>query len=93
MVVETSSEVLRLRLLVQGVRRTLKRCSSKCFRGRASGKQSPSSCACDEPNAAGGRAGRRAEARELLAPVDGWFTEGFDSTDLKDAKTLLDQPR
>ena len=35
--------------------------------------------------------GRRAEARELLAPVYGWFTEGFDTHDLKDAKALLDE--
>ena len=35
--------------------------------------------------------GRRAEARDLLAPVYGWFTEGFDTPDLKDAKTLLDE--
>jgi predicted ATPase len=34
---------------------------------------------------------RRAEARNLLAPVYGWFTEGFDTADLKDAKALLDQ--
>ncbi len=34
-------------------------------------------------------AGRRAEARELLAPVYGWFTEGFDIADLMDAKALL----
>ena len=34
--------------------------------------------------------GRHAEARELLAPVYGWFTEGFDTPDLKDAKALLD---
>ena len=34
--------------------------------------------------------GRRAEARELLAPVYGWFSEGFDTADLKDAKALLD---
>ena len=34
--------------------------------------------------------GRREEARELLAPVYGWFTEGFDTADLKDAKALLD---
>ena len=34
---------------------------------------------------------RRAEARDLLAPVYGWFTEGFDTRDLKDAKALLDQ--
>jgi predicted ATPase len=36
-----------------------------------------------------GEQGRRAEARELLAPVYGWFTEGFDTADLKDAKALL----
>jgi predicted ATPase len=35
--------------------------------------------------------GRRAEARDLLAPVYGWFTEGFDTPDLKEAKTLLDE--
>jgi predicted ATPase len=34
--------------------------------------------------------GRRAEARDLLAPVYGWFTEGFDTQDLKEAKALLD---
>jgi class 3 adenylate cyclase/predicted ATPase len=33
--------------------------------------------------------GRRAEACDLLAPVYGWFTEGFDTADLKDAKALL----
>jgi len=38
-----------------------------------------------------GEHGRRAEARNLLAPVYGWFTEGFDTADLKDAKALLDQ--
>ena len=35
--------------------------------------------------------GRRKEARDLLAPVYGWFTEGFDTRDLKEAKKLLDQ--
>ena len=35
--------------------------------------------------------GRRAEAQALLAPVYGWFTEGFDTTDLKEAKTLLEE--
>jgi predicted ATPase len=34
--------------------------------------------------------GRRAEARDLLAPVYGWFTEGFDTPDLKEAKALLE---
>jgi predicted ATPase len=38
-----------------------------------------------------GEQGRRAEARDLLAPVYGWFTEGFATADLKDAKALLDQ--
>ena len=33
--------------------------------------------------------GRRAEARDLLSPVYGWFTEGFDTVDLKEAKALL----
>jgi predicted ATPase len=33
--------------------------------------------------------GRRAEARDILAPVYGWFTEGFGTQDLKDAKALL----
>jgi class 3 adenylate cyclase/predicted ATPase len=35
--------------------------------------------------------GKRDEARALLAPVYGWFTEGFDTLDLKQAKTLLDE--
>ena len=34
--------------------------------------------------------GKREEARELLAPVYGWFTEGFETLDLKEAKALLD---
>jgi predicted ATPase len=38
-----------------------------------------------------GERGRRAEARELLAPVYGWFTEGFDTADLREAKALLDR--
>jgi predicted ATPase len=35
--------------------------------------------------------GKPRQARELLAPVYGWFTEGFDTRDLKDAKALLEQ--
>jgi predicted ATPase len=34
--------------------------------------------------------GKPQQARELLAPVYGWFTEGFDTHDLKEAKALLD---
>jgi predicted ATPase len=33
---------------------------------------------------------KRDEARDLLAPVYGWFTEGFDTLDLREAKKLLD---
>jgi len=35
--------------------------------------------------------GKRTEAHELLAPVYGWFTEGFDTLDLKEAKALLEE--
>jgi predicted ATPase len=35
--------------------------------------------------------GKRDEAHDLLAPVYGWFTEGFDTRDLKEAKVLLDE--
>jgi hypothetical protein len=34
--------------------------------------------------------GKRAAAHDLLAPVYGWFTEGFDTLDLKEAKALLE---
>lgn len=36
------------------------------------------------------RQGKRDEARDILAPVYAWFTEGFDTTDLRDAKALLE---
>ena len=36
--------------------------------------------------------GKPQQASELLAPVYGWFTEGFDTLDLKEAKVLLDTP-
>ncbi len=35
--------------------------------------------------------GRRAEARDVLAPIYGWFTEGFNTADLNEAKALLDE--
>ena len=35
--------------------------------------------------------GKRDEARDLLASVHGWFTEGFDTLDLKQAKALLEE--
>ncbi len=38
-----------------------------------------------------GERNKRAQAQTLLAPVYGWFTEGFDTADLKEAKVLLDE--
>jgi predicted ATPase len=35
--------------------------------------------------------GKREEARQLLAAIYGWFTEGFDTPDLKEAKALLEE--
>ena len=35
--------------------------------------------------------GKRDEAHDLLAPIYGWFTEGFDTLDLKEARALLDE--
>jgi predicted ATPase len=37
------------------------------------------------------RQGKRAKAHQLLAPIYGWFTEGFDTADLQEAKVLLDE--
>jgi hypothetical protein len=37
------------------------------------------------------RQGKREEARAILAEIYHWFTEGFDTADLKDAKVLLDE--
>jgi predicted ATPase len=36
--------------------------------------------------------GQGKQARDLLAPIFGWFTEGFDTLDLKEAKALLEEP-
>jgi hypothetical protein len=37
--------------------------------------------------------GKRAEASDRLARIYAWFTEGFDTRDLIDAKAMLDEPR
>jgi hypothetical protein len=37
------------------------------------------------------RQGKREEGRQLLAGIYGWFTEGFDTPDLKDARALLEE--
>jgi predicted ATPase len=52
------------------------------------------SAACSQGNAAAYAltSDRKVQqARELLAPVCGWFTEGFDTRDLKEAKALLEE--
>jgi hypothetical protein len=36
------------------------------------------------------RQGKKEEARKMLAEIYGWFTEGFDTSDLKEAKAMLD---
>ena len=41
--------------------------------------------------ASGATRARRSKRVELLAPVYGWFTEGFDTRDLKEAKALLEE--
>ena len=47
---------------------------------------------CHEPAVACGNSqGKRAEAHALLAPIYGWFTEGFDTADLQEARTLLEE--
>jgi predicted ATPase len=59
---------------------------------RRKGSRRPGSCA---PRRAsrddGANRTRRAMVRDLLAPVYGWFTEGFETADLKEANVLLDQ--
>jgi hypothetical protein len=47
----------------------------------------------NEPRTPWRSQGKVSEARELLAPVYGWFTEGFDTRDLKEAKALLEELR
>ena len=44
-----------------------------------------------QPRAIAYELGRRDEARRMLAEIYGWFTEGFDTADLRDAKALLDE--
>ena len=90
-------EAIRLRgeiLLLQSRSNAVE--AEAAFR-QAMGIAAQQSCRANELRAAMSMArlwrdqGKRDEARELLAPVYGWFTEGFDTRDLKEAKALLDQ--
>jgi predicted ATPase len=53
--------------------------------------QNPGRCALKSMARLWRDQGKREEARDLLAPVYDWFTEGFDTRDLKEAKALLDE--
>ena len=70
--------------------------SRKAFRSRTPRRPSTASEVLgaahgDEHGAALRDHGKPQQARELLAPVYGWFTEGFDTLDLQEAKALLDE--
>ena len=78
------SKVFRRRLNSQRLRK--RKHSSP--RLRYEGQRSPRG---DEHGAALVRSGKVQQAHELLAPVYGWFTEGFDTRDLKEAKALLEE--
>jgi predicted ATPase len=56
-----------------------------------SGRKVPGTPRGNEHGAALARPGRAERSSRALAPVYGWFTEGFDTLDLKEAKTLLDE--
>ena len=68
--------------------------SPRHHRGCGDGAAGSDACRAPRLNEHGAtlaRSGNREEARDLLAPVYGWFTEGFDTRDLKEAKGLLDE--
>ena len=74
------------------MRRKLKRTSSAHSRSRVSNKPKSWELRASMSLARLWRdQGKPQQARELLAPVYGWFTEGFDTLDLKEAKALLDE--
>ena len=71
-----------------------RRLIDRAIRRNVSFGERAASAACSQGNAAAYAltSDRKVQqARELLAPVCGWFTEGFDTHDLKEAKALLEQ--
>jgi predicted ATPase len=70
--------------VVQGIRR-------RAFRGRQQQAKSWELRAAMSMARLRRDQSKRQEARDLLAPVYGWFTEGFDTRDLKEAKRLFDE--
>ncbi len=61
------------------------------MRTSAFGSQSGRSIAATSLARLSQELGKLKEARNLLAPIYDWFTEGFDTADLKEAKALLDE--
>jgi hypothetical protein len=59
-------------------------------RATAEGKEFRATCG-DEPRTPLARPGKVQQAHDLLATICGWFTEGFDTRDLKEAKALLEE--
>ena len=95
----TESELYRLKgiitLQIQQNQRS-KVEAENCFRqalaiAHRQGARSLGIARDDQPRTLLAKQGRRDEARTTLAEIYGWFTEGFDTADLKDAKALLDQ--
>lgn len=76
---------------------SLKRCSGSYCGSRAAPPPWPNDkqpCGADAGTPAAWRGqGKHADARDLLAPVYAWFTEGFATPDLKEAKAMLDTLR
>ena len=89
------AEVNRIAVKSRSGRRSRTPRSGSLFRARARSRAPTTSQILgtprrNEPCAPLARPGEGEEARDLLSPVYGWFTEGFDTLDLKEAKALLD---
>ena len=63
------------------------------LRWRVINRQNPGTTRLDEHGALVASQGKRQEAGDLPTPMYGWFTEGFDTLDLKQAKALLEELR
>jgi hypothetical protein len=62
------------------------------LRGPSTAGQVVKAACGDEPGSPLAAAGKRAAAYDVLAPIYGWFTEGFDLADFREAWALLEQP-
>jgi hypothetical protein len=64
---------------------------SSCLRDSPSGDETDGAADRHEPEPLWRQQDQRDDARELLALINGWFTEGFDTPDLQEAKALLEE--